>query len=251
MGLAKRMAFGAVMAAAGVAAMPLLMPAAVEMVGFSEHGIDAGSWAAAWMRSYGGKVPAESLCAMLQRVGARGGLEASTIAMAEGAAVALAGLAAFLFKRAEGSEAAAGEPAYELIEGDDEEAGADAAESARFSLPSEEEEEGDGDERAISNLSSSPVEMEEWPPADPPSTAAPASNMSANDDEDPSMLLNPFAPHCETPPSCSCNTCSPFPRAKFPAVSANIVSINIIFNNLVASSVIIVLAEPLAVADGV
>ncbi|MCO5564410.1 hypothetical protein L7F22_018071 [Adiantum nelumboides] len=202
------MGFGAVMAAAGVAAMPLLMPAAVEMVGFSEHGIEAGSWAAAWLRSYGGKVPAESLCAMLQRVGARGRLEASTIAMPEGAAVALAGLAAFLFRRAEDSEAAAGEPAYELIEGDDEEAAAEAAESTRFSLPSEEEEDGDGDERATSTLSSSPApEMAEWPPAPPSTAPAPASNMSAND-EDPSMLLNPFAPQCETPPSYSCNTSS-------------------------------------------
>jgi hypothetical protein len=47
---------------AGAAILPVL--------GFTAGGITAGSWAAAWMASYAGAVPAASLLAFLQSIGA-------------------------------------------------------------------------------------------------------------------------------------------------------------------------------------
>ena len=55
---------------AGAAVLPLL--------GFTSAGIAAGSWAATWMASCGGVVPAGSLIASLQSVGA-GGISWSSI----------------------------------------------------------------------------------------------------------------------------------------------------------------------------
>ena len=49
---------------AGAAILPVL--------GFTAGGITAGSWAAAWMASYAGAVPAASLLAFLQSIGAAG-----------------------------------------------------------------------------------------------------------------------------------------------------------------------------------
>jgi len=49
---------------AGAAILPLL--------GFTSSGIAAGSWAASWMASFGGAVPAGSLFASLQAAGATG-----------------------------------------------------------------------------------------------------------------------------------------------------------------------------------
>ena len=48
----------------GIAVLPAL--------GFTAGGITAGSWAAAWMTSYAGAVPAGSLLAFLQSIGAAG-----------------------------------------------------------------------------------------------------------------------------------------------------------------------------------
>ncbi|KAI5054585.1 hypothetical protein GOP47_0018338 [Adiantum capillus-veneris] len=196
MGLGKTVGMGAAVVAAGVAAMPLLLPEAAEMVGFGGHGIAAGSWAAAWMRSYGGHVPAGSLCALLQRVGSRGRLESSSVAVVEVAAMALAGLSPFLFRRAKAGNVD-GAPAvehvhYELLEEEEEE---EAAESCRVSI------DGDG---PIS-LPSPTSEMEE--PA-PSVLASPASNTNGCHEE-PSMLINPFAhlPAAQEPSSstnCSC-----------------------------------------------
>lgn len=50
--------------ALGYAILPLL--------GFTSTGIAAGSWAAGWMASFGGAVPAGSLFATLQSMGAAG-----------------------------------------------------------------------------------------------------------------------------------------------------------------------------------
>ena len=49
---------------AGAAILPVL--------GFTAGGITAGSWAAAWMASYAGAVPAAGLLAFLQSIGAAG-----------------------------------------------------------------------------------------------------------------------------------------------------------------------------------
>ena len=45
---------------------------ALSLLGFTSTGIAAGSWAATWMASFGGAVPAGSLFASLQSAGAAG-----------------------------------------------------------------------------------------------------------------------------------------------------------------------------------
>ena len=49
-------------------------PAALGALGFGASGVVAGSWAAWWMSMYGGKVAAGSIYAILQGVGATGGV---------------------------------------------------------------------------------------------------------------------------------------------------------------------------------
>ena len=46
--------------------------AALTALGFTSGGIAAGSWAAAWMATYAGSVPAASIFAYLQSIGATG-----------------------------------------------------------------------------------------------------------------------------------------------------------------------------------
>ena len=47
-------------------------PAILTMLGLTSGGIAAGSWAATWMASYAGAVPAASIFASLQTIGATG-----------------------------------------------------------------------------------------------------------------------------------------------------------------------------------
>jgi hypothetical protein len=49
---------------AGAAVLPLL--------GFTSGGVAAGSWAATWMASYAGAIPAGGLFALLQSIGVAG-----------------------------------------------------------------------------------------------------------------------------------------------------------------------------------
>lgn len=74
---------------AGLIAGPLIATAAIEAAGFTSAGIAAGSWGAGFMSSYGGAVPAGSLCATLQSAGAVG-LSAGASALASGAVGAAA-----------------------------------------------------------------------------------------------------------------------------------------------------------------
>ena len=48
-------------------------PAILTLLGFTSGGIAAGSWAAGWMASHAGAVPAASIFAFLQSKGATGG----------------------------------------------------------------------------------------------------------------------------------------------------------------------------------
>ena len=49
-------------------------PGILTTLGFTASGIKAGSWAAAWMASYAGVVPAGGIFAFLQSIGAAGKL---------------------------------------------------------------------------------------------------------------------------------------------------------------------------------
>jgi len=72
----------------GVVAAPVVVPAAVTMLGFTPAGIAAGSWAATFMSSYGGYVTAGSACALLQSTGAAGlGVAGTVISSAAGGVV--------------------------------------------------------------------------------------------------------------------------------------------------------------------
>ncbi|MCO5550416.1 hypothetical protein L7F22_003902 [Adiantum nelumboides] len=95
----KGVAMAAAAAAIGVAASPLWVPAVVGMAGFGASGVVASSWGAALMSTYGGLVPAGSVCAMLQSVGTAG-LATSTIFATEGVAASLAGVSGYLFNHA-------------------------------------------------------------------------------------------------------------------------------------------------------
>lgn len=75
----------ATVAAAGVVAGSAVLPA----LGFTSSGIAAGSWAASWMATYAGAVPAGSLFAMLQSAGATGAFSLSSFGGLSGFCAAL------------------------------------------------------------------------------------------------------------------------------------------------------------------
>jgi Interferon-induced 6-16 family len=122
--------------AAGDAAAPLCAGAALTAAGFKSAGIAAGSWAAALMASYGGAVPAGSLCALLQSAGAAGLPAAATAvlsALGVSAAAAAAGAAT-----AGGATA----PAHDIGHGE----GGDAAEGIELLLGAEKAKDSGSDE---------------------------------------------------------------------------------------------------------
>ncbi|KAH7280011.1 hypothetical protein KP509_37G048000 [Ceratopteris richardii] len=84
-------------AATAVGMVPVLGLAAVSLAGFTATGITAGSPAAMLMSTYGGAVPAGSLCAVLQSIGAAG-VTTETLVLVEGMAATL-GLAGFVAGR--------------------------------------------------------------------------------------------------------------------------------------------------------
>ncbi|KAJ3126561.1 hypothetical protein HK098_007390 [Nowakowskiella sp. JEL0407] len=81
----------AVVVASAVAA-PIIATGAVAAIGFGEGGIVAGSLAAQIMSLYGGSVPAGSLCAILQSMGAIG-MTAGQVAGTAGTAAVVANVA--------------------------------------------------------------------------------------------------------------------------------------------------------------
>ncbi|EFJ23313.1 hypothetical protein SELMODRAFT_442876 [Selaginella moellendorffii] len=76
---------GIALTAAAAVATPAVVSAGIAAAGFAGTGITAGSAAASIMSLYGGAVPAGSLCAILQSVGAAGlSTTAATVASAVG-----------------------------------------------------------------------------------------------------------------------------------------------------------------------
>ncbi|KAH7280016.1 hypothetical protein KP509_37G048300 [Ceratopteris richardii] len=75
----------------------IVVPAAIYFAGFTTAGIAAGSLGATLMSTYGGAVPAGSLCAVLQSIGAAG-LAGKTVVLTQTVAAGL-GLAGFAIRR--------------------------------------------------------------------------------------------------------------------------------------------------------
>ncbi|KAI8596686.1 hypothetical protein EDD21DRAFT_387500 [Dissophora ornata] len=91
-------AIGIAAVVTGVVTAPTAFVATVGMLGFGALGIGAGSWAAKFMASYGGKVAAGSACATLQSIGAAG-LSAAAKAIVGFFGAVAAGVAARLLHK--------------------------------------------------------------------------------------------------------------------------------------------------------